>query len=212
VVLLTDGLARLLPAGGAARFVPAALVLALGLVITPRPPLRSDSTYVIVAPQGQPAFDERGVTDERGYYYQMMGLLHGARSVQMPADPRMQLGATLPPDKASVRWAVGTLGWGAPARAIIVDQLGLADPLLARLPLQGESWRIGHLPRRVPDGYLETLERGENHLADQKLGQVWDQLSLVVSGPIFRWARWKAIWWLNTGGPRTLIDLDFYRR
>jgi arabinofuranosyltransferase len=212
VVLLGDALARLLPATGASRFIPAPLVLVLGFAITPRPPLRNDSTYSIGQPQGQNPFDERGVADERGYYYPMMGLLHGSRAVRMPADPRVQLGETLTPDKASVRWAVGTLGWGAPPRAIIVDQLGLADPLLARLPLQGDQWRIGHLPRRVPDGYLETLERGENRLADRKLAKVWDQLSLVVSGPMFSWARWKAIWWLNTGGARELIDVDFYRR
>ena len=37
----------------------------------------------------------------------------------------------------------------------------------------------------VPDGYLETLESGENQFEDADLGMYYEDLRLVTQGPLF---------------------------
>jgi arabinofuranosyltransferase len=212
VVVLVTGLRPLLAERGVALFAPAALVLALGVTITPRPTLKSDGSYALPSPNGEHPFDDRGISDERAYYYPNMGLLHVARDKNMPSDQRVIEGQALQPGKVSRRWAAGTIGWGAPPRAIILDELALSDPLLARLPAIRNKWRIGHLARRVPDGYVATLETGKNQLADKGLAQIWDRLSLVVTGPLWSWSRFQAIAWLNSGRYRPLIDVERYAK
>ena len=60
--------------------------------------------------------------------------------------------------KVVVRDAVGFFGFAAGPDVHVVDQAGLGDALLARLPPeQRPQWRIGHFFRTVPPGYVESL-------------------------------------------------------
>jgi arabinofuranosyltransferase len=94
----------------------------------------------------------------------------------------------------------------------IVDNLALTDPLLARLPtVYNANWRIGHLPRAIPDGYLETLETGVNVIKDKQLAEYYDYLREIISGKLFSAKRWKHIVNMNFGKYDYLIDKDFYR-
>ncbi len=104
---------------------------------------------------------------------------------------------------------VGFVGYWAGPEIHIVDLIGLPDPLLARLPGQvsgtynrlGEklSWKVGHVSRPLPAGYLETLESGENHLEDPDLAKLWDDLVLVTRGPLWTKERLHAILRLHNG-------------
>ena len=76
----------------------------------------------------------------------------------------------------------------------------LPDALLARLPIAGEkTWQIGHFRRKIPDGYLETLQSGKNQIADPNLAAYYDRLSVAIKGDVFAEGRLLEIWRLNTG-------------
>jgi arabinofuranosyltransferase len=88
--------------------------------------------------------------------------------------------------------------WAAPPDAIVVDQLGIADPLTARLPFKG-GWRPGHFNRGVPAGYVESLQKKTNVIADPAIAKLYDRLMKVITGPLFTRERWGAIWGFMTG-------------
>ena len=47
----------------------------------------------------------------------------------------------------------------------VMDNAGLGDPLMARLPMIAEPhWRIGHFRRAEPAGYADTLRSGVNQI------------------------------------------------
>jgi arabinofuranosyltransferase len=140
-----------------------------------------------------------GVSDEWAFYYPSMGLLnrHGRRSDDLP---------WVPAGFASVREQgpvvvfpnIGYFGYLAGPGIHIVDPYGLADPLLARLPAH-EAFRVGHFDRTVPDGYIETLRTGRNHIADPAIHAFYDELALITRGPIWSRARLRAIVMMNLG-------------
>ncbi|MCX7952446.1 MAG: hypothetical protein N2654_02265 [Deltaproteobacteria bacterium] len=93
----------------------------------------------------------------------------------------------------------GLLSYIAP-KTHFIDVFALTDPLLSKLPvIDTKNWRIGHFSRRLPLGYLKTLETKENHLAEESLRNYYDQLLLVVRGRIFSLERMLAIMRLNGG-------------
>ncbi|HEY5284253.1 MAG TPA: hypothetical protein VIM14_15790, partial [Polyangia bacterium] len=80
------------------------------------------------------------------------------------------------------------------------------DPLLARLPAADlHHWRIGHLTRDVPAGYLETLEQGKMRIADRNIARYYFQLAKITTSPIFTWERFKTIWNFNLGHYEYLV-------
>ena len=109
---------------------------------------------------------------------------------------------------------MGFVGFFAGPEVHLVDPMGLTDPLLARLPIWHEGrllapqkpippeleWRIGHFVRPLPEGYLETLETGENRLASQALGSYWDELALITRGALWSRTRLAAILRSNLRG------------
>lgn len=82
----------------------------------------------------------------------------------------------------------------------VYDAYGLADAFLARLPAEyDEHWRIGHMQRKIPAGYEETVVTGENCIEDEKLHEFYDALSIVIKGDLWSAERFKTIWRMNTG-------------
>lgn len=159
---------------------------------------------------------ETGIADERRYYYQRTGLLFFQRWEEVPlvASPKRQRKWRDPTTDTRVytAGAIGFAGYFAGPDTHIVDPLGLSDPLLARLPAEYDpGWRIGHLKRAVPAGYVESIESGENRLHDPELAAYFDKLKLITTGDLFCADRWKAIWTMNLAQDRHLIDQDKYR-
>jgi arabinofuranosyltransferase len=98
------------------------------------------------------------------------------------------------------RSTIGLFGFYAGPRAVIVDRLGLADPLLARLPTANpKAWRIGHFVRQVPQGYMATRETGTNVIEDQDLSRYYDRLREVVAGELWSLSRLRTLLALNAG-------------
>lgn len=47
----------------------------------------------------------------------------------------------------------------------VIDRNGLADPLIARMPLEDlQDWRISYFHHIIPDGYEDTLASGTNQI------------------------------------------------
>jgi len=109
--------------------------------------------------------------------------------------------------KTVMKWAnVGVYGFRAGPNVIVVDTLGLADPLLARLPARRKGMRLaGHIARRIPDGYLQSLTYGKPIGMEQNLTTYYEKLRLIVSGDLWSWERTKEIVLFNLGSYDHLV-------
>jgi arabinofuranosyltransferase len=175
----------------------AAVLLAL---VQPLSPLRAPTHYgAEVSPPEH--VDARGVSDERAYWFHYTGLFSTSRKDDTarhvtrgyPVKHLVEDG-----QRVTVAHAIGFPGyfWGPDIHHL--DTAGLADPLLARLPIDpDEPWRIGHFIRPLPEGYLETVQTGENHLSSPALAEYYDALSLVTRGELFSSERLATILKLN---------------
>ncbi len=102
--------------------------------------------------------------------------------------------------KVATEGTVGLVGFFGGSQLHLIDGYALADPLLARLPVENaETWRPAHFSRRIPEGYIKTIETGKDHLADPGLASYYEKLQLVISGNLWTIERWQAIWGLNMG-------------
>ena len=68
------------------------------------------------------------------------------------------------------------------------------------------KWRIGHFPRSLPDGYLETLASNENKISNPDLAQFYDKLSVLTRDPVFSIQRFKEILMMNWGSYDELLQ------
>jgi arabinofuranosyltransferase len=189
----------------------AASLLVLGLT-GPRPPLLPDPVgYGTEHPET--LCDPSGVCDERGFYasFTALSAVHASRLI--PEHPWALRGLAdgrrgVP---VSVQGSVGFYGYFAGPGVHVVDLMALTDPLLARLPAGVDRPRIGHYERRVPLGYLATLESGENRIVDRRLARLYPRLREIVAGPFFSPSRWRAIAALHLGRYHELVDRAAYR-
>ena len=132
-----------------------------------------------------------GIADERSFYYQFTGLLNAVRQngeLTFNRHPGKQraLIDLYSGNSVVVIGNIGFYGLTVGADIHVVDGLALGDALFSRLPIVYKpSWRIGHLGRMFPDGYLETIESGENVIADKNLAEYYDVLHNIISGDLF---------------------------
>lgn len=154
------------------------------------------------------------ISNERRYYNWSNGIWRIDPNVDIPDHPYALDGLQARENGAGVvrRITVGMFAYYAGPKVFVLDELALGDPLLARLPAKRVTrWRIGHFQRTIPDGYLETLQSGENRLADANLAKFYDQLNLITRGDLFLPERLTAILKMNTRQYNSLIDFDTYR-
>ncbi len=201
------------PLEGGAALLPAALTLLVGALV-PNASIASDGTYP--KRRERPLRDVRWVTDERGYYADSTGLLAADRVTAMPLKQAYaKEGQTMQdsPYHAFVVGAVGMRAFYAGRRKYVTDFLGIADPLMARLPARfQERWYTGHWDRYMPEGYLYSLETGQNHILDPAVHGYYDDLRLALRGPVFGGARLAAVWRVNAHPLGGRIDFATYYR
>lgn len=178
--------------------VPRALLLVplLGALWSP-PPWTHGPADDHVDTSNEAILAAHGIVDERCVYYPQQGLWSPVR------DGVLRFGALNEnpiawPQPRTARWvstsgAVGTFGFGAGATGHVVDAM-LCDPLLARLPAADPHvWRIGHVLRRIPEGYLETVAFGDNRIVHPGLHRYYDVLHTVLTAPVWSGERWRAL-------------------
>src|SRR5690606_2421971 len=100
---------------------------------------------------------------------------------------------------------VGTMGYFAGPDVHVIDEVGLSDPLLARLPA-ASPWRIGHFFREIPAGYVESIETGENRVKAPGVAAYYARLRSITRDPIFNAARLRTIFRMNLGRYESLLD------
>lgn len=140
------------------------------------------------------------ITDERAYYAPYTGLSGVGGLTGWRQHPWALAGdaARASGMRVVVASNIGFLGLRAGPGVLVVDRLGLADALMARMPAS-PKWRPGHPLRRVPEGYVETLRTGVDALASPAVAAVWEELARIHRGPLWRVDRWRAIARVNTG-------------
>ena len=203
-------IARLLPIHKYLPLAPIAVLVA-GLTM-PHAPLSSGPDY-------QGAHGDHHIVDERASYYRHTGLWPALTSDALfPQHQWADLGRTISARTAAAQEVVttfvnlGIVGYYAGPNAHHIDVLGITDPLLSRLPAYADTaWAPGHFSRIVAEGYIETRLYGYNLISDPNLAAFYDRLQTIISGPLFSWERWTAIWAMHTGAYDRLIDYHSYR-
>ena len=96
--------------------------------------------------------------------------------------------------------AIGYFGFAAGPHKIVVDYVGLGDPLLARLPpVYSHVVKSGHHYRFVPKGYLRSLGSLKNELEDPNLRTYYDRLNSLTRDDLFSFGRLWHIIQMNLG-------------
>jgi arabinofuranosyltransferase len=175
--------------------VVAALVYA---VMLPGAPIATGPGYA-----GESAGRERGILDQRGIFFTKTSLFRWlARDREAPFPDykwtHEGLAFRESDERVRVRANVGLMGYWAGTEIIIIDRLALTDPLLARLP-SIQLFRIGHFPRRIPPGYIESVESGGSLIEDAELRAFHERLRVVTEGPLLAPGRLETILRMNLG-------------
>ena len=162
-----------------------------------------NSTFHMTKDYFVPKFTQNGIADEKGFFYPGNSLTAYIDRDKSDYFPRHQLAAfgvvhARSPEKVIHHINMGMLGYFIGLDKIVIDRLGLTDPLLARLPAKPGS-RVGHFERKLPEGYLETLKTGANQIKDPKISALYEDLKMITQAPIWDAKRWKVIVKMNLG-------------
>lgn len=186
-------------------------LIMLGVVFVglsnPLTPLRSQRDFI--PSDKQLLINENGVTDERLYYYQHMGLMSTRRERAFPGSIHAGRKWIYNPTERKVVLVgpLGVKGYQAGPNVYMIDNNALADPLMTRLPLiNSKQWRIGHFKHIIPEGYLDTLVTEKNKIVDPNLSKYYDVLAIVTRGPLWSVQRLIEIIKLNTGAYNYLLE------
>ena len=183
--------------------ITAAALVAFVAVLSPHNPLTENP--------GPPGIPPSGVANERDFYRGQTGLLKNLRTFTYQKHSWYQTGVQMAKanKKADTHCNAGLAGMGAGPTVHMVDIAGLTDAFLARFTFEyKDNWRTAHHGRDLPQGYLETLRTGENHIKDPKLHEFYDKVKLVISGPIFDWTRLRTALALDLGEYDYLLAKD----
>jgi arabinofuranosyltransferase len=183
-------------------FILTIILILIGLSL-PYNPVLSNSEYVGYG------FERGGIADERGFYYQHAGLLtQHAKEHEWAQDGmaiREQSDFVTEEKFVVIRASIGLRGYYGGPKVHIVGIFALSDPLLSRLPSKNE-WRIGHFPRDIPEGYIESLQSGNNVIKDPDLSTYYAKILLITRGEIFSFERMKTIIEMNFGKYKHLVE------
>lgn len=149
------------------------------------------------------------IGDERRVHHPYTGLVYAFSGGRWPDHFLRTLGEeSRDGPRIRVEGAIGMSPFYGGPGVYVVDLFALSDPLRARLPgvVLGtfnrpdfKAWRAGHSRRPIPEGYLESLESGENRIADPDLARFYDVVRLVTRGPLLDPGRIRAAAELTLG-------------
>lgn len=154
----------------------------------------------------------RGIADECRYYFEGSSLIRQLKYKEYPLEPKnvwVEEGKKYREEgynyfkinkkpKVIRILNIGFKGFYGGPYLHIIDDFALSDALLSKLPAIKES-RIGHFLREMPEGYIETLEAGENLIKDEKLKNYYEKLKIITKGKIFTIERFIEIIKINLG-------------
>ncbi|MGJ4745127.1 hypothetical protein ACQV5M_02095 [Leptospira sp. SA-E8] len=139
------------------------------------------------------------IADEKLWYYPGTGLAWYNKKDSLLSNLSNKKPFFPPTDqKVFIKYNTGVIGFFLPDQYII-DIVALGDPLLSRI--QGKG-RVGHKIRRLPSGYFESVESGENKIQDPKLKEYYNSLNLLTRGEVFDSRRLDLLWKFQFGDLR----------
>ena len=153
--------------------------------------------------------DSHKIADERRVYADRTGLLVSIQGNSPKVIYSQEAWEYSPgyPREVDIVGPMGLNGYRDGPNLHVIDVNGLADPLVARMPLEDtQNFRIGHFHHILPAGYEETLASGTNMIQDANIALYYDKLSFIVKGPLWDGNRMVEIWNLNTGKYDQLIE------
>lgn len=140
-----------------------------------------------------------GIADERGFYYQQLGLVPVLKRGTWLAHPWLIEGQAIRRHPGLyTRCTIGMAAFAAGPDVRWLDPMALTEPFLARLPSRTNA-RVGHYERAFPDGYLESELGPGSVLKDPLLGALYRDVRIATRAPTLSDERFGAIWRLNTG-------------
>lgn len=183
------------------------IVIAVLAFMAPNPTILSGRDYT-----QERLHTDTLIDDERGYRHHFAGLISDRKSPFLVRAPWYEKGVehrTQAEEQGAPLVVIGHnggyMGYAAGPHVHYINPYGITDPLLARLPARIGFVLPGHFWRHPPSGYADAaVARGT--IEDPDLAGYWDDLSLIVSGPIWSSERWAAIWRMHTGANDHLID------
>lgn len=177
--------------------------LILGLIITNAGSL--DRTLLSGAEYSTPGIDQNGIADERGFYFQKLGMVPTLRRGSEIDHSWAREGRMAASDPGVyIRCTVGMAPYFSGHQVRWIDPLALTDAFLARLPARTDV-RVGHYERSFPKGFLESEVLGENLVADPELRSLYGDVVLATRAPLYDPRRIGAVWRLNTGTYRAAV-------
>ncbi len=188
------------------------IALIFYIVAYPHTPLNSSVNY-------KNEFLYSGISDERGYYFDVVSLYSYFKWFNndkgyYPEHFFTDYAVIFKNDKrkVSITRNIGIYGYWSGTKKIIIDPYALADPLLARISVQGK-WRIGHFARNVPIGYKESLESNINVIKDKNINEFYKKMRIITqSKRIFSLKRLKTILMMNTGYYDKFLKNGFHEK
>jgi arabinofuranosyltransferase len=148
---------------------------------------------------------DNDVEDYQREWHPNTGLLTRGLFTRGPAHEWVDAGkaAREHPHDVPVWGGMGLAGFYAGPEVRSIDQYGLSDPLLARLPIPDGMheayFKAGHFLRAIPEGYVDTVRDGHNRIRHPALAAYYDKLSLVTEGPLWSGQRLLEVLKLNLG-------------
>lgn len=155
------------------------LLAALTIVFAPQWPATRH-----IRTQGEaPYVSLNGIADEHAFYYLNLGLLSPTRQFHSLSGWSQNSGVN--PTFYDVVGALGRPAILNPTHHL-VDIPALSNAFLARLPsyyrtVFAQQFRIGHLARPIPEGYLASLATGENRIQDPDLAEFYNDVQRIIS-------------------------------
>ncbi|HVL67875.1 MAG TPA: hypothetical protein VM364_11480 [Vicinamibacterales bacterium] len=181
----------------------AAAALAAYMLVMPLAPIKTTGSY----DAGWAWRSQNGIKDERGHYHQLTNVFFYSPFRELPDHTWIREGRSFraSPEKVTVQGSIGFYGLMAGPEKHLVDRNALSDPLLARLPVSRHlyfEFYAGHYFRDIPEGYIESIEHGDNRITDRFVRAYYDRLRDVISAPLLSAERIRSIWYLNAGEGR----------
>lgn len=111
------------------------------------------------------------------------------------------------PRSVVAAWGIGQDPYYAGPGVFIIDRYGLGDPLLARLPAADPRLiRVGHVERKLPDGYEHAVRTGDLGRMQPDLAAYYAAIRRITRDDLWHPGRLRTVIGFNLGEYRAQRD------
>jgi len=111
---------------------------------------------------------------------------------------------------------IGNYGFYHGPYEVVIDPVGLSDPLLARLPaISNHLDKVGDVFRYIPPGYEQGIISGEIAVFPAPLAEYYEKIRIITRDDLWEWKRIRTLILFNMGAYDGLLKQyirDYYPR